>query len=83
MQLKVSRRQAMIDLFPGGKCGGSEPTCYWWLNSHLKPGKNKGCQSTLQTTAQSNSIGNACAESEGGKHYLKADIATMAVGRAV
>lgn len=41
----------MIDLFPGGNRGGSEPTCYWWLNFHLKPGKNKGCQSTQQTTA--------------------------------
>lgn len=30
--------------FPGGNDGGSESTCYWWLNSHLKFEKNKDCQ---------------------------------------
>jgi len=35
------------------------------------------------SSAESSSVGNPCAENTGGKYYLKADIATMAVGRAV
>lgn len=57
----------MIDFyfFSGGNYGGSEPTCYWWLNSHLKLGKQHGLSKQIadSSSAHNSYIGNPCAES--------------------
>lgn len=67
LKMKASRRQGMIDFyfFSGGNYGGSEPTCYWWLNSHLKLGKQHGLSKQIadSSSAHNSYIGNPCAES--------------------
>lgn len=49
--------------FPGGNYGGSESTCYWWLNSHLKFEKTRIVKTDSDNgSAQNSYIGNPRAE---------------------
>lgn len=78
----------MIDFyfFSGGNYGGSEPTCYWWLNSHLKLGKQHGLSSRQQTAAVHKTVIQAThvleAHEHGEKHHLKVATATTAVAES-